>query len=135
MLQVNNNRVELDEDLITSKLKFCRKFNIKDKEITYFELAKKSIDARDKNDIFYICSFYVDGDFKINHKFEKNVKKVNKEDIEMRLPYASLVSKHRPIVIGCGPAGLFATYSLEKQGLNPILFERGKNVDERTSLY
>ena len=132
MLQVNNNRVELDEDLITSKFKFCRKFNIKEKDITYFELAKKSIDARDKSDIFYICSFYVDGDFKINHKLEKNIKKVNKEDIEMRLPYASLVSKYRPIVIGCGPAGLFATYSLAKQGLNPILFERGKDVDQRS---
>ena len=132
MLQINNNRVEINEDISTSKIKFCRKFNLKEKDITYFELAKKSIDARDKNDIFYICSFYVDGNFKINHKLEKQSKKINKEDIETRLPFGQLKSEYRPIIIGSGPSGLFATYTLAKQGLNPILFERGKDVDSRS---
>ena len=39
----------------------------------------------------------------------------------------------RPVIIGSGPAGLFCAYTLAKNGYNPILFERGKCVDERVN--
>ena len=39
----------------------------------------------------------------------------------------------RPIIIGLGPAGLFCAYMLAKYGFKPLIFERGKCVDERTS--
>jgi uncharacterized FAD-dependent dehydrogenase len=40
--------------------------------------------------------------------------------------------KHRPIVIGFGPAGMFASLYLALAGLNPIIIERGQEVDQRT---
>jgi uncharacterized FAD-dependent dehydrogenase len=40
---------------------------------------------------------------------------------------------YRPVIIGAGPAGLFAAYILALNNLRPIIFERGKKVDERTS--
>ncbi len=39
--------------------------------------------------------------------------------------------KERPIVVGFGPAGLLAAYLLAKEGLRPILLERGESIDER----
>lgn len=41
--------------------------------------------------------------------------------------------KSRPVVIGMGPAGLFAAYILAKNGYRPIVFERGSDIDKRDS--
>ncbi len=39
---------------------------------------------------------------------------------------------HRPVIVGMGPAGLFCALVLSRAGFNPIIFERGKCVEERT---
>ena len=41
--------------------------------------------------------------------------------------------RHRPVVVGAGPAGLFAAYLLSEYGYCPVLLERGADVDSRTS--
>jgi hypothetical protein len=41
--------------------------------------------------------------------------------------------KERPIVIGFGPAGMFAALELIEYGLKPVIFERGKNIEERSA--
>ena len=40
-------------------------------------------------------------------------------------------AKHEAIIIGCGPAGLFAALTLIEHGIKPIIYERGKEVSER----
>ncbi len=52
---------------------------------------------------------------------------------EARKPLAIPKSKlkRRPVIVGCGPAGLFAALILAKAGANPILLERGRSVEER----
>ena len=40
--------------------------------------------------------------------------------------------KSRPVVVGFGPAGIFAALTLARQGYKPIVYERGENVDNRT---
>jgi len=41
--------------------------------------------------------------------------------------------EHRPVVVGSGPAGLFAAYLLAQYGYRPILLERGADVDSRVA--
>lgn len=87
--------------------------------ITGWHLRKKSIDARGGS-IFYNLRLdvFVDEPFfpqqSINHPFDP-----------LHQP------KHRVIVIGAGPAGLFAALQLIQHGIQPIVLERGKDVRSR----
>jgi uncharacterized protein len=40
--------------------------------------------------------------------------------------------KERPIIIGFGPAGMFAALELIDRGIRPVIFERGKRIEERS---
>src|SRR3712207_9471355 len=42
------------------------------------------------------------------------------------------ILKYRPVVVGSGPAGLFASLSLAQRGYKPLMLERGMDVDQRT---
>lgn len=79
-------------------------------------ITKKSIDARKKNDVRVVYSVQAyQGDAPTAQR--------------LNVPKAS--SDNRPIVVGSGPAGLFAAYILAKAGLCPIVLERGKKIGER----
>ncbi len=91
----------------------------KNHEVTGFYLLKKSIDARGKQ-------AYVNLTLQafINEPFiERQVKKVDFEDVSK--------SERRVVVIGAGPAGLFAALKLIEKGIQPIILERGKDVRAR----
>ena len=90
-----------------------KKSGIKNPE--YFKILKKSIDARDKNDIKFVYSA------EIGHFAPK--------EEEIVLPRAE---KEKTIIItGFGPAGIFCALYLARAGYKPIVIERGKNADER----
>lgn len=101
--------------------------------ITSFRIVKESLDARNKNEIFYV--YEVD----VSVKNEENVlKKVHSQDIfiapneEYVLPKEGNVTlKDRPIIVGSGPAGLFTGYLLAKSGYRPLILERGEKVEDR----
>lgn len=109
-----------------------KKLHIQEKDVLYWRIFKKSIDAR-KEDIMAV--YTIDLEIKKEDAFmkrnrNKNIHKVVKEDYQF--PTAGDRSLNHPIVIiGTGPAGLFAGLMLARHGYCPILLERGQDVDAR----
>ena len=127
MLRISNLKisVSLDQDK-SIKSKLSKMFNTK---IDNYKINKKSIDARNKPDVFFV--YEIDINLSNEEKYLKinNVSIVNDEDYQ--IPSLNKTNVSRPIIIGFGPAGIFCSYILAKIGLKPIVFERGKQIDER----
>ncbi len=103
-------------------------------DIKDIEIIKKSIDSRDKSRIRYVLSIAatLDGEKKYLSR-HPNVKAYTppERQIESIMPKDIPSPSKRPVIVGLGPAGLFAGLTLAKAGLKPIIIERGKSVDER----
>lgn len=116
-------------NIILSKLK------ITEQELREFKIFKKSIDARKKDEISYV--YTVDAD--VNNE-EHILGKCKTKGITLTpdLPYKGPQTGtesifERPVIIGMGPAGLFAGLMLSKNGYKPIILERGEAVETRTA--
>ncbi|MBQ9902830.1 MAG: FAD-dependent oxidoreductase [Clostridia bacterium] len=102
-------------------------------EIRTVKLTKKSVDARKKSEIHFVCS--VECEIK-NPATEKLILSRRIRNISQAIPYVYTVEKskplrNRPVVVGSGPAGLFAALILAMGGQNPIILERGGDVNSR----
>ncbi len=128
MILVNDVKLPLDTDF--GNLKSA--VNYKGINIKSVKLFRKSVDARRKNDVHFCCSLLIETD---NDKVA--VKKIKNAKIyeEPVYNYVKCQNKPalRPVVVGFGPAGIFAAYILAKAGLCPIVLERGQDVDRRTT--
>lgn len=93
------------------------------------EIVKLSIDARKKPDIKKIYTVGFETDKKIASK-DGVVVLDEKPSYKYEITGEKALSK-RPIVIGFGPAGMFASYLLAINGYKPIIIERGEKVEER----
>lgn len=111
---------------------------LKNSEPIEYRIFKQSIDARKKPDIYY--SYTVDVKSKQEavilkregQKKPKSVKIENIKEIIYQVPrHGDKVLSNRPVIIGAGPAGLFCTWLLVREGYQPLLLERGAPVDER----
>ena len=87
------------------------------KNITAVKTLKRSIDARSRN-------------IKINLKLEIYINE-QPNSASYKINYPDVSSKKAVLVIGSGPAGLFAALQLIENGFKPIILERGKNVKDR----
>lgn len=96
----------------------CNKLNLDAKDITEIQIKKRSIDARNKN-------------IKINLTIDVFVNENPAKEDFIKNNYPKVTAQPVVIIVGAGPAGLFAALELIKLGIKPIIIERGKDVRSR----
>lgn len=134
MIRVKQVKVLVELDSKDEKLsKIAHKLNISKSDIISFDIKKQSIDARKKESIFYVY------EFDVNVKKEGQILKYNKSnDIslspieEYKVPKKGTKQmQNKPVIVGMGPAGLFAAYILSENGYDPIIIDRGEKMEDR----
>ena len=106
-----------------------KKYGVFEHEIEKFQIVRESLDCRKKPNIVVSYNIAVELKNSAKNKLKKcNDVVVNKCGVEgVKVDFLG----KRPIVVGFGPAGMFAALKLAVSGLKPIVFEQGKPVDER----
>ena len=112
----------------------AKALTVREDEIIQLNIVKKSLDARKKPELFWI--YTVDAELKASVNFKRVFKNKNVSSAPELKPYAMPKCGKKsmelpPVVVGMGPAGLFAAYLLAKKGFKPIVIERGNDVDSR----
>lgn len=128
MLRIRQVKLNINENNLKSKI--AKKLNTKESNIINYKIHKKSLDARREN-ISYI--YEVDVNVK-NEEFYlcKNNDIIKTPDETYRFNITGNNNlKEKPIIIGSGPAGLFAAYILAENGYKPIIIEQGEKIEDR----
>ena len=133
VLRIANLRLELGQSEEELPTRIAERLRLPVSVITRHRILRKSLDARSHHDIHFIYAAEVE----------------LRPEVVMPLNVAGLTSsvengfswpepgqvplEHRPVVIGAGPAGLFAAYQLALHGYQPLVLERGHDVKDRVA--
>jgi uncharacterized FAD-dependent dehydrogenase len=116
-IKVSNIRLAIDEPEEALPRHLARRLGVPRSDLRRWRILHKSLDAR-RHD-------------RIERHRHEGVELYAAERFEVPTPGAQPL-EHRPIIVGSGPAGLFAAWLLATHGYAPLLLERGKAVRERS---
>ena len=136
MIRINQLALEIGHGPDAIRKKASRLLKVPETAIKNITIIRRSIDARKKDRILF--SYIVDVELKDEKKQKAVVKNAGNVNIQIETeePYrypkrGEEPLKERPVIIGAGPAGLFAALSLAENGYEPLLLEQGDPVEVR----
>ncbi len=141
MITINQIKIPVQKDETTALRKKIQKLLKTNQPYTY-QIVRKSLDARDKANLLHIYTVDVgiadlsqipskiidNKDIMLTNKKKYVFPYQQRDDLDGNMDR----SVYRPVIIGAGPAGYFAALQLARAGYRPIVYERGKCVEERT---
>ena len=135
MLRLTELKLPLDHTDADLKAAILKRLGIGAADLVGYTIFRRGYDARRKSNIHFIYTV----DVELSEESAVAVRRLDDPHIrptpDMAYRYVARAPagfNNRPVVIGAGPCGLFATLILAQMGFRPILLERGKEVRERT---
>lgn len=132
MILIQNMFLSLDTDFSRPELIVADFLKCNREKIRFAKLYRKSVDARKNTQIRFCCSFVAElNDISLEKRIIAKNKNASFFSAHNYLWNREAAIKKRPVVVGFGPAGMFAALLLARSGLNPIVIERGEEADKR----
>jgi hypothetical protein len=127
-LIIGSLRIPVENDGIDEYLKAAaEKMNVGITDITFIKIMNKALDTKNKEQFYYNVSIAVSIDDSFTNPDNYPICPEKKEPEPKQKSTCE-----SPIVVGFGPAGIFAALELIEHGIKPIIFERGKKIEERS---
>ncbi|MCD8121548.1 MAG: FAD-dependent monooxygenase [Clostridiales bacterium] len=134
MIRISQLKLPVEHTEEDLRRKVAKLLRISADEIRALHIRRRSLDARKKPVLFY--SYLVDVEAAHESavvKKAKNLQITLPKDPTYRFPACGdRQLKNPPLIVGAGPAGLFAGLLLARHGYCPVILERGEDVDSRT---
>lgn len=133
MIRISNIKLPVDysDDIILNRV--CSELRCGKEAVEAVSFQRLSVDARKKNDVHFLATLNVN----INGSEGKILSRCKNKNAIIAKPYKYQPPEGKPtslppVIIGAGPAGLFAALILAQSGFCPIVIERGGSIEERT---
>lgn len=125
--------VEHTEQQLLKKISKILRINEKENALISYQIIRRSLDAREKPTLYYqyVLDCLVREEKKIWKRADKKYASLAEREPYVFPETGDEPLSQRPVIIGCGPAGLFCGLFLARAGFKPIILERGKDVDSR----
>ena len=120
MILIRNLRLDPGEDEKKIRRLAAKSLRVDEAAVEEFRIVRKSLDARKKNDIHWVYSVAAAAKGAAGEAYEP-----------FRYAIPKAASERRPVVVGFGPAGMFAALVLAEAGLRPVVLERGADEETR----
>ncbi len=142
MIRISQLKLDLDDaidyasELANLRRLVVSKCRISHTDLLLIRIAKKAVDARRKPNIKFIYTVDVEivDEKQILNKGLKNISET--PDLKYHdVPSGSQALDKPPVIVGFGPSGIFAALLLSRRGYDPIVLERGLDIDQRTKAW
>ncbi len=135
MIRLNELRLPLEHPEGALRRAIINRLGIQSEDLAHFQIVRRSVDARDRDAFLFV--YTIDVKVREQSKLLARVKGDRRISLAPDSSYRFVANapdtmSGRPIVIGMGPAGLFAGLILAQSGFRPLILERGKAMRDRT---
>jgi len=127
-LKLSNIKIPVAEAKNIKNL-VCKQFRIRTEDLDGFRIVRQSVDARKKNNVLY--NYQVEVTIPDNYRSLLNSPDATECFAVQEITYPKWQHDRQPVVVGFGPAGMFAALYLARCGAHPIIIERGECIEER----
>ena len=127
-LKLSNIKIPVAEAKNIKNL-VCKQFRIRTEDLNGFRIVRQSVDARKKNNVLY--NYQVEVTIPDHYRTLLNGPDATECVAAQEIAYPKWQHDRQPVVVGFGPAGMFAALYLARCGAHPIIIERGERIEER----